>query len=288
MKALFPKPTKAPLFFPLVQLTAQIKKSRFFFKATKKPSNPCPFVHQYLEESQIEKLYQSLHGLFRVSMLAFRHQKDQGKIKEVLHPVEEQNWYIAFLKKNPKEYTSNEILTVILNCERCDQYLRYLHQEEDWQAFEIFIQNFWIPALSEEQLAQVFLLAYQDELDRSVLLKRLFLKLPCQSAHPLLKAVKAKQFAFALWKDCCLTALEAMRNAQIKQVISLIPAILEECALEKLYPCEILEVIEMEKDEKRKAHLVHKILKDCTKWWHNFSYEEIRETKQILINSIKT
>ena len=99
----------------------------------------------------------------------------------------------------------------------------------------------------------------------------------------LFDALNRESVAYQLWTDYCQSSLKEMRNSQIKEVISFIPSEIECFALEKLYPCEILEVVDQEHDEKKKRLLIDKVLKNGKTWWSSFSQNEINQTYSLLL-----
>lgn len=241
------------------------------------------FVHRFLEESKIKNLYHRLHGIYRVSKLAFKSLQDEGVLAKDLHPLEEQSWFVKYLKEQSIDLSAEEIWTLLLNLEQRDKYLRYLDSHEDWQSFEIFIQNYLIHSLSSEQLLPVFLLAYSQPYERKSLLEKLFPCLICDQAHDLFAALKELRKNFVDWSECCCRCVDAMRNSQVKRIIYLLPFEVENYALKKLYPCEVLEVIQMESDEKKKEQLLRHVKEGYRSWWQQFSHEEIKETYESLM-----
>ncbi len=242
------------------------------------------FVHLYLEESVIKNLYKKLHGLYRVSACAFEAQKKQGKVQANLSPLEEQAWFIQFLRDKVSFFSSKEIWTVLLNIEQRDKYVRYLEISEDWTAFEIFIQNYWAHALTGKQLVDVFNLAFSDRQESISLLELLFCYLGCEQAFELMLALKTLKFHPNDWEEYCRSTIQVMRNSQIKKIISLLPSSLMEHALKKLYPCEILDIIEDEKNDIRKSYFIEIALEHHKEWWSDFCYQEVKETANLLEN----
>lgn len=278
---------------PFLDFTS-LGASAYFFRYTSTPnlkkknsSEKWVFIHRFLEESKVKNLYRHLHGVYRVSKGSLKSMQEQKIISSVLHPLEEQSWYIQYLKGQLLSFTPEEIWTLILNLEQRDKYIRYLDSDDDWESFEIFLQNYLIHSLSIDQLEPVFYFAYRQQVERTALLEKLFQCLLCDQAYDLFARIKASKKEPNHWLQCCRDCIDTMRNSQVKKIISLIPYEVESYALKKLYPCEILEVIEDELDEKRKMQLAQHVLKGYKEWWQSFSYEEVKETHQTLLDLLQ-
>lgn len=243
----------------------------------KQRSKKWVFIHHYLEESKVKNLYKKLHGLYRVSAAALKAKQEQGVVSKALNPLQEQEWFIEFLRHEVQFFSCGEIWTVLLNMEQRDKYVHYLEQTEDWQPFEIFVQNYWMHALNSPQLVSTFHLAFKEESECAALLELLFRYLSAEQAFELMSSLKqAKPFSQD-WELYCKYALTCMRNRQLIKVITLFPISLTEAGLEKLYPCELLEVIQIEMHEIQKKRLIEISLKHYKKWWKNFCHQEIKE-----------
>ncbi len=249
----------------------------------KHPHEKFVFVHKLIRENKLKNLYRRLDGLYHSSLLYFENQIAEGHIQPDLHPRDEQYWFIEYLKTKTDHFSIEETWLLILNHEEREKYAKYLNEGEDLCAFELFLHNYLIQALSGTYLKEIFLIAYEDPIDRKVHLKKLFECLHSTQVRCLFEALKRDGIPYQVWSHYCQCSLEEMRNSQIKEVISFIPSEIECFALEKLYPCEILEIVDQEHDEKRKRLLIDTVLKNGKTWWSFFSRDEINETYSLLL-----
>ncbi|MCH9634198.1 MAG: hypothetical protein S4CHLAM7_09420 [Chlamydiae bacterium] len=241
------------------------------------------FIQKLILEEKLKNLYQRLLALYRKSNNEFEQCIQEGKVKKKMHPMDEQSWFIHHLEKYEKYFSVEELWILILNHEQREKYASFFTEDEDLGTIELFFQNYLLQSLSGDLLKDLFLKAFQDINEREDNLKILFECLHCHQGKALLKALKKERIPYSIWILYCQSGLNAMRNSQLLMIISVIPSEIEHLALEKLYPCEILEVIHSEKDEKKKGHLIDKVLKDYKSWWSSFPQDEIKETyNQIL------
>ena len=243
------------------------------------------FVQRMISESKLRQLYKRLDQLYNQAIVTLKQQQEEGITAKDLHPKVEQSWFIDYFKLKMDEFSSQEVWLLIMNHEHRDKYMKYLSYISDVNAFEIFLQNYFIPAIEGSLLKELFFIAFDGlELDRKSQLEKLLECLHCKQGKCLLEAIKQDVVSSSLWEKYCHDVISCMRNAQIKISIPIIPTELEAYALEKLYPCEVLEVVDQELDESKKKILIKKALEGCQKWWSSFSQDEINLTKSLLIS----
>lgn len=249
----------------------------------KQPSEKFVFVHKLIRENKLKNLYRRLDALYHASLLSFENETAKGEIPNDLHPRDEQLWFIEHLKTKVDLFSPEDAWLFIINHEERDKYAKYLNEDENVCAFELFLHNYLIQALSGTYLKEIFLIAYEDPIDRKSHLKKLFDCLQCTQVKCLFEALKRDGISYQVWSHYCQSSVEVMRNSQIKEAISFVPLEIECFALEKLYPCEILEIVDQEHDEKKKRLLIDKVLKNGKTWWSFFSRDEVNETYSLLL-----
>jgi len=132
------------------------------------------FVHKLIRENKLKNLYRRLDGLYHSSLLCFENQIVEGRIQADLHPRDEQHWFIQYLKTKTNHFSVEETWLFILNYEEREKYAKYLNQDEDLGAFELFLHNYLIQALPDTYLKEIFLIAYENPIDRQAHLEKFF------------------------------------------------------------------------------------------------------------------
>lgn len=246
------------------------------------------FVEKLFSEQQLRDLYQRLFDLFDQS-----RKKLHAKIEEMAAlsssfcVLKEQEWFIHHLQEKLSLFSIEEYTLIILNAEQREKYAKFLQDYSVVAAFEIFVSNYLIHALTPKILEGIFLQIYsRDKQERTVALIQLFNSINCAQAKALSLHLKKSARSHQDWIEYCKAAVDLMRNSQIKELIPFLPAEIENIALEKLYPCEILEVVDQEIDEKKKRYLIDKVLLHHKKWWGYFSHDEVSKTCKDLKSKI--
>lgn len=243
------------------------------------PSHQLLFIQKFLNENKLKDLYQRLEKLYKQALNAFNQDKKTGITDPGLHPKEEQKWFINYLQNQLDGFSTDELCLVIEHYEQREKYFKYLKCSEEINPFEIFLYNYLLKALSSHHLSQIFLhIYYGSPCDQESDLSQFFSCLNIEQSKLLFKFLKKEADCQRKWIEYCQSSISVMRNSQIKEVILQLPSEIENFALEKLYPCEILDVVDQESDEKKKRYLIDKVLSNYKKWWHSFSYEETSAT----------
>lgn len=253
------------------------------YKKTKAAKNISSYFNRFIADSSIKQVYKVLEFLHQSSMHDFEHQKKQGLIPKGLHPLEEKEWFIEYLKPRIDNFTAENVWLVMLNMGQREKYMRFLSRSECLNRFEIFVQNYFFAALPEQMLVEIFLLAYDGEdVERKEKLEHLMECLCHKQTAKLIETLKKTILDSRHWVAYCEILLGFMRNAQIKNVLNLLPYELEDFALKKLYPYDIIEVVEQINDSHQKEKMIQKILKNRKEWWGGFSHDEVHQALSIL------
>ena len=171
----------------------------------------------------------------------------------------------------------------MLNDGQRDKYIRFISKGSCISQFEIFIQNYFYSALPASKLVEIFLIVYDsDETEKEERRQKYLDCLPFRQTTVLIETLKKITVDERLWTSYCTELLSSMRNAQIKDVVFKLPEELQEDALKKLYPYEVIEVVEQLRKGEQKEALICKILENGLKWWDEFSHDEVKETLSIL------
>lgn len=250
---------------------------------TGKPSHVASYFSRFISEGKVRQIYKNLDYLCTTSLVDLEQQKKQGLIPKNIHPLEEQNWFIEYLRPRIEFFSAEDVWFVMLNDGQRDKYMRYVSKGCCISQFEIFVQNYFFSALPASKLVEIFLIVYDSEGAEKEERKQKYLDcLPFRQTTLLIETLKKITIDHALWTSYCKELLSSMRNAQIKDVIFALPQDLQEEALKKLYPYEVIEVVEqLEKGDQKEA-LICKILEKGLKWWGEFSHDEVKETLSIL------
>lgn len=246
------------------------------------------FVEKLFSDQQLRDLYERLFKLFHLSRKKFKEKIEEMEVLSSRFSVfKEQEWFIHHLQEKLFLFSIEEYTLIILNSEQRDKYAKFLEDSSKLDAFEIFVSNYLIRALTPRFLEGIFLQIYcRDKHEKKIALIQLFNVMSCAQAKALCLQLKKHARSHHDWIEYCKDVVDLMRNSQIKELIPLLPSEIENIALEKLYPCEILEVVDQEIDEKKKRYLIDKILMHHKKWWGSFSHEEISKTCKDLKSKI--
>lgn len=270
------------LVAPLFNFSGDLKYSHRY-KKNSSNKNITSYFNRFISDNKIKQIYRFLDFLHLSSHKDFEEQKKQGVITSGLHPIEEQSWYINYLKPKIITFKAEDIWQVMLDYGQRDKYSRFLSKQNFIDRFEIFMQNYFFSAVSSHVLVEIFLLAFEgEEADREERLAQFLNCLCYKQALQLLETLKLITTHEKHWRYYCHLLIKCMRNAQIKHALILIPEELEDFALEKLYPYEIIEVIELLDDLKRKERVVQKVLTSAKEWWSEYSQEDIQQVLAIL------
>lgn len=246
-------------------------------------SDSTSYFNKFVNENKHRHIYRQLESLLLLGHQELKEQKKLGRISIDIHPLQEQEWFIKFLRPRILSFAASDIWMVILNYEEREKYCRYLSPHHCVDQFEIFLQNYFFSALSAEVLKEVFFLALQGiEDDRQMQLQKLVSCLSNRQVCVLIKILKDRVIDREHWKMYCLQLIVYMRNSQIKEALLLFPEEAENEALKKLYPFEIIEILDKIEDPFAKDKIREKILQNGRKWWGNFSQEEIKQTFTLL------
>lgn len=250
---------------------------------TGKPSNVASYFYRFVSDNKSRQLYRNLDYLNITSRADLEEQKSQGLISKGIHPVEEQKWFIEYLKPRIEFFTADDAWLLMLNDGQRDKYSRYLSRGESISQFEIFVQNYFFSALSAPRLVEIFLLAYEANEEEKE--EKLFKFLDClcfRQTTLLIETLRKITIDYRLWVSYCKNLLEGMRNAQVKDVIFSLPPELQEEALKKLYPYELIEVVEKMESCEQKDIIIQNVLRNGLTWWDEFPYEEVKEALSLL------
>lgn len=250
---------------------------------TGKASNVASYFNRFVSENKTRQIYKEMDYLHYSSREDLEQQKKQGLIPKNIHPLDEQNWFIDYLRPRIDIFSAEDAWMMMLNMGQRDKYHRFVSKKVAISQFEIFVQNYFFSALAPSKLVEIFLLAYDsEEVERKERLKNFLDNLCFRQTTLLIETLQKITVDEKLWASYCESLLCSMRNAQIKDVLFSLPEVLEEAALKKLYPCEVIEVIEkVEQNNKREA-LIRKVLENGNVWWDGFSHDDIRQTYAIL------
>ncbi len=253
------------------------------YKKTKSAKNVSSYFNRFISDSRIKQIYHQLEFLAQSAVSDLEQQKNQGLISKGLHPLKEKEWYIDYLKPRIDDFSSEDSWQVMLNDGQRDKYAKFLSKGECLNRFDIFVQNYFFSALPAQKLVEIFLIAYEgEEIERKEKLELLLNCLSHKQAACLIETLRLTISDTRHWVSYCESLLGYMRNAQIKNVLFLLPYELENCALEKLYPYEILEVVELTDDVQKKEKIIRSVLKHRKEWWSNFSHDEVKHALSIL------
>lgn len=248
-----------------------------------KPSNVASYFYRFVSDNKSRQLYKNLDYLNIISRADLQKQKSQGLIPEGIHPIDEQKWFIEYLRPRIEFFTADDAWTLMLNDGQRDKYSRYLSRGECINQFEIFIQNYFFAALSASRLVEIFLIAYEaDENEKE---EKLFRFLDClcfRQTTLLIDTLKKIIVDRRVWVSYCESLLEGMRNAQVKDVIFSLPVELQEKALKKLYPYELIEVVEKMDFCEERNKIIQNVLLNGQSWWEEFPYEEVKDALSLL------
>ncbi len=272
------------LFTPFLNLSGFTdSKLAHKYKKTKSAKNVSSYFNRFISDSRVKQVYRKLEFLSQSAAQELEQQKSQGILSKGLHPLQEKEWYIDYLKPRIEELTSEDSWLVMLNDGRRDKYARFLSKSECLNRFEIFVQNYFFSALPAQKLVEIFLIAYEGEgVERKEKLELLLNCLSHKQASLLIKTLRKTILDSKHWVGYCESLLGHMRNSQIKNVLFLLPYELENYALGKLYPYEILEVVEQLDDVQRKEKIIHKVLENRKDWWSGFSHDEVKHALSVL------
>ena len=268
---------------PILSLS-RLTESKFGHRyRARKPSNVASYFNGVVSESKIRQLYRGLDYLNDSSRKDLEQQKKQGLIPGSIHPIDEQNWFIEYLRPRIETFSAEDAWIIMLNDGQRDKYTRFLLRGSCVSQFEIFIQNYFFSALPASKLVEIFFIAYEnEEEEREEQLRKYLESLSFRQTTLLIETLKKITIDEKCWLTYCRNLLKVMRNAQIKDVIFILPMALEDEALKKLYPYEVVEVVEvLQKGEKKEA-LIRKILENAIQWWDGFSHDETKEALAIL------
>lgn len=272
------------LITPLLQLT-QLSESKIAhrYHPGRAGSHVSGYFNRFVLESRIKYVYRYLEFLHHNSSADFEKQKEQGLIHQGLHPLKEKEWFIDYLRPRLEELTVEDIWLVMLNNGHREQYMRYLSRAECVNRFEIFVENYFFGALSKQMLVEVFLLAYEgSDIEREESLMCLMDCLCFKQTACLIDSLKCTISDHNQWVRYCSTLLSHMRNAQVKKVFRALPSEIEDYALAKLYPYEIVEVVEQLPSPSQRAKVIRKVLQKYKEWWNHFSHDEVKHALAIL------
>lgn len=253
------------------------------YKKTKAAKNISSYFNRFISDTSVKQVYKVLEFLHQSSTYDFEQQKKQGLIPKGLHPLEEKEWIIEYLKPRIDNFNAESAWLVMVNMGHRDKYMRFLSRSECLNRFEIFVQNYFFASLPESMLVEIFLLAYDgEEVERKEKLEHLMECLCHKQTVKLIDTLKKTIADARHWVAYCEILLGFMRNAQIKSVLSVLPNELEDLALKKLYPYDIIEVVEQMEDAHQKERMIQKVLKNRKDWWRDFSHDEVYQALSIL------
>lgn len=269
---------------PILSLS-KLTESKFGHRyKTGKPSNVASYFNRVVSESKIRQLYRGLGYLNESSRTDLEEQKKQGLIPKGIHPLDEQNWFIEYLRPRIESFSADDAWVIMINDGQRDKYTRFLSRGSSVSQFEIFIQNYFFSALPASKLVDIFFIAYEsdEEEEREEQLEKYLECLSFRQATLLIETLKKITIDKKCWFVYCQRLLASMRNAQIKNVVFTLPEKLQEEALKKLYPYEVVEAVELLEKGERKEALIGNILENGLQWWEGFSHDEIKEAFAIL------
>ncbi len=272
------------LVSPLLNLTRSADpKWAHRYRTGVSSKNVVSYFNRFIFEGKTRQMYRHLDQLHSLSFADLEQQKKQGFVPQDLHPIQEQNWLIEYLRPRISSFNAEDVWEMMVYYGQRERYCRYLSSKRGIDQFEIFLENYFFSALSPQLLVEIFLLIFDaEEKEQTERLEQFLNCLSPKQSNMLIMTLKKVTVDFDCWKKYCQRLIACMRNAQTKNVLQFLPKDLEKDALKKLYPYEVLEVVESIHKSEKKEQIIRIVLENARTWWEDFSHDEVKHTLSIL------
>lgn len=220
-----------------------------------------------------KNLYERLLKEYKHAIASLQKRRDEQALPLHMHPLEEQQWIISFIHENVSSIASKELYQVILNHEFREKYVDFFDNSGDVSLFEIFLQNYLIPALSPDQVTAIFELIMQNASpEKEDYLAKFLHVLHFKQGRILVNFILENR----RWEEkkkytSIELLLRYMRNPQIEWIVPLLPMHIKKLAFSKLYPHTVIDCIEKESNTAQRDVLIQMVLAEYRKWWPTLS-----------------
>lgn len=235
--------------------------------------------------SHFRPIYRHICELYDLACKELQKKQERGDIKENLHPLEEQYWFIQYFRDHQNRLSPEDVFFLIYQLDNREKYVHYFEDASLIEKFEVIFPIYFVPSLSPCMLKAIFLSIFKlAQPERDACLKKLLNVLHFKQGRELIAELMSDLRISINEKEIYVSSLlDHMRNAQIEWAEPVIPDYLKKKALKKLYPYEVVDFLERETSSVKRRSLVKEVLKECPDWWKTFSSCDV----SCAINAVK-